>query len=252
MINRPIPPSSLEKDMETEDKDIIDDADGSILRFAWDLIGDARKPNLVARYDYTHRTGSARTEGIYKLDKTNAAQRRLPKGMRWSSSIANLASAAASTSDSSKLLSGGGGASSAVSVSTATATTFAATASSHTAPSGGSSLASSISSIADAGGVGGVAVLDSNTHRGSRIPQRGAGGAAGQSLLSVVAPSEAALLLNNAAAIESQRYHQLKARKKKLKFARSAIHDWGLFALERIEANEMVIEYIGEVIRQKV
>lgn len=48
------------------------------------------------------------------------------------------------------------------------------------------------------------------------------------------------------------KFNQLKARKKRLKFAKSTIHDWGLFALEHIEKNEMVIEYIGEIIRQKV
>lgn len=48
------------------------------------------------------------------------------------------------------------------------------------------------------------------------------------------------------------KFNQLKARKKKLKFARSLIHEWGLFALEKIEQNDMVIEYIGEIIRQKI
>jgi len=38
-------------------------------------------------------------------------------------------------------------------------------------------------------------------------------------------------------------------RKKQLKFARSRIHDWGLFALEPIAADEMVIEYVGQMIR---
>lgn len=37
-----------------------------------------------------------------------------------------------------------------------------------------------------------------------------------------------------------------------MKFAKSPIHDWGLFALEPIEKHDMVIEYIGEIIRQKV
>jgi SET domain len=48
------------------------------------------------------------------------------------------------------------------------------------------------------------------------------------------------------------RLDQLKSRRKLLKFAKSTIHDWGLFAMERIEASEIVIEYIGEIIRQKV
>ncbi|KAH8555751.1 hypothetical protein BGW37DRAFT_478411 [Umbelopsis sp. PMI_123] len=48
------------------------------------------------------------------------------------------------------------------------------------------------------------------------------------------------------------KFNQLKSRKKQLRFAKSPIHDWGLFAQERIDANDMVIEYVGEVIRQKV
>ena len=37
-----------------------------------------------------------------------------------------------------------------------------------------------------------------------------------------------------------------------MQFARSDIHDWGLFALEPIAVNDLVIEYVGELIRQKV
>jgi histone-lysine N-methyltransferase SETD1 len=48
------------------------------------------------------------------------------------------------------------------------------------------------------------------------------------------------------------KFSQLKTRKKRLKFAKSSIHEWGLFALEPIEQNDMVIEYIGEIIRQRV
>ena len=48
------------------------------------------------------------------------------------------------------------------------------------------------------------------------------------------------------------KFNQLKARKKRLRFARSKIHEWGLFALEKIEPNDMVIEYIGEVVAQHV
>jgi SET domain-containing protein len=59
---------------------------------------------------------------------------------------------------------------------------------------------------------------------------------------------------HNAAAAQSDvwKFNQLKSRKKRLKFDKSLIHDWGLFALEAIPANDMVIEYIGEVVRQKV
>ncbi|CAL8274571.1 unnamed protein product [Lota lota] len=46
--------------------------------------------------------------------------------------------------------------------------------------------------------------------------------------------------------------NQLKFRKKKLRFGRSRIHEWGLFAMEAIAADEMVIEYVGQNIRQMV
>lgn len=45
---------------------------------------------------------------------------------------------------------------------------------------------------------------------------------------------------------------QLKARKKRLRFQRSKIHDWGLVAMEPIEADDFVIEYVGELIRPRI
>uniref|UniRef100_K3Z3G4 [histone H3]-lysine(4) N-trimethyltransferase n=1 Tax=Setaria italica TaxID=4555 RepID=K3Z3G4_SETIT len=45
---------------------------------------------------------------------------------------------------------------------------------------------------------------------------------------------------------------QMKARKKRLRFQRSKIHDWGLVALELIEAEDFVIEYVGDLIRKRV
>ena len=48
------------------------------------------------------------------------------------------------------------------------------------------------------------------------------------------------------------RFNQLKKRKKPVRFARSAIHNWGLYAEENIAANDMIIEYVGEKIRQQV
>lgn len=48
------------------------------------------------------------------------------------------------------------------------------------------------------------------------------------------------------------KFNQLKFRKKQLKFAKSAIHDWGLFAMEPIAADEMVIEYVGQMVRPSV
>jgi len=51
---------------------------------------------------------------------------------------------------------------------------------------------------------------------------------------------------------ETMRFNPLQARSKKLRFMKSRIHDWGLFAMEAISADDLVIEYIGEVIRHKV
>merc|ERR1712093_486083 len=47
-------------------------------------------------------------------------------------------------------------------------------------------------------------------------------------------------------------FNQLKKRKKLVKFERSAIHNWGLYAMEDIAMNDMIIEYVGEKVRQQV
>ncbi|KAF7597400.1 histone methyltransferase set1 [Aspergillus hancockii] len=51
---------------------------------------------------------------------------------------------------------------------------------------------------------------------------------------------------------DALRFNQLKKRKKPVRFARSAIHNWGLYAEENITANDMIIEYVGEKVRQQV
>jgi len=48
------------------------------------------------------------------------------------------------------------------------------------------------------------------------------------------------------------RFNQLKKRKKLVKFDRSAIHGWGLYAEENIALGDMIIEYVGEKVRQAV
>ncbi|KAM3611138.1 uncharacterized protein V6R79_013970 [Siganus canaliculatus] len=48
------------------------------------------------------------------------------------------------------------------------------------------------------------------------------------------------------------KFNQLKFRKKRIRFTRSHIHEWGLFAMEPIAADEMVIEYVGQIIRQVI
>lgn len=57
---------------------------------------------------------------------------------------------------------------------------------------------------------------------------------------------------NSSEAADAIRFNQLKKRKKPVKFARSAIHNWGLYAMENISANDMIIEYVGEIVRQQV
>lgn len=61
-----------------------------------------------------------------------------------------------------------------------------------------------------------------------------------------------ALSRGETAAEMTIKFNQLQTRKKHLRFARSPIHDWGLYAMERIARGEMVIEYVGEVIRAQV
>ncbi len=51
---------------------------------------------------------------------------------------------------------------------------------------------------------------------------------------------------------DALKFNQLKKRKKPVKFARSAIHNWGLYAMENIATNDMIIEYVGEKLRQSV
>lgn len=48
------------------------------------------------------------------------------------------------------------------------------------------------------------------------------------------------------------RFNQLKKRKKPVKFARSAIHNWGLYAMENLAKDDMIIEYVGEEVRQQI
>lgn len=47
-------------------------------------------------------------------------------------------------------------------------------------------------------------------------------------------------------------FNDLKNRKKKLIFGKSAIHSWGLYAAEPIEKEDFVVEYLGEYVRKEV
>ena len=50
----------------------------------------------------------------------------------------------------------------------------------------------------------------------------------------------------------SQQYRNMKSAPTRAKVGHSPIHEWGLYATEVLEAGAMVIEYLGETIRQKV
>jgi histone-lysine N-methyltransferase SETD1 len=51
---------------------------------------------------------------------------------------------------------------------------------------------------------------------------------------------------------DAVRFNQLKKRKKFVRFDRSSIHGWGLYAEENISMGDMIIEYVGEKVRQRV
>ena len=57
---------------------------------------------------------------------------------------------------------------------------------------------------------------------------------------------------NGASDGEILKFNQLRTRKKELRFAKSSIHSWGLYSCQNIPKGEMVIEYVGEVVRQQV
>ncbi|KAI9187949.1 histone methyltransferase set1 [Blastocladiella emersonii ATCC 22665] len=73
-----------------------------------------------------------------------------------------------------------------------------------------------------------------------------AGAASDASLAAALDGGDAALLAL------SLSHSALKSRAKRVKIARSGIHAWGLYALEPIDAGDFVIEYVGEIVRQKV
>ena len=50
---------------------------------------------------------------------------------------------------------------------------------------------------------------------------------------------------------EHLKLNSLHFRQKNIQFGKSSIHSWGVFALEEIPAEEMVVEYIGEYIKEK-
>lgn len=62
----------------------------------------------------------------------------------------------------------------------------------------------------------------------------------------------AAVAANNTVESDLFAFNQLRIRKKQLRFARSAIEGYGLYAMETIHAGEMVCEYVGDLVRATV
>eukprot|EP01043_Picozoa_sp_COSAG02_P005601 COSAG02_NODE_152_length_33208_cov_13.316591_41_plen_112_part_00 len=60
------------------------------------------------------------------------------------------------------------------------------------------------------------------------------------------------MLICGLASLAVASLNQLKVRKKRLRFERSLIHEWGLFTQESVMADDVVIEYVGEVIRSQL
>lgn len=124
----------------------------------------------------------------------------------------------------------------------------------------------SMGGVSSGGSSGGG--LGSNGGASSMGAGGASGGVSGGGGCSVSASSSLSSVCNHGAAREARsmqrrlmasndihevfKFSQLKLRKKPLKFSKSDIHEWGLFALEQIGAEEFVIEYVGEVIRQSV
>lgn len=104
-------------------------------------------------------------------------------------------------------------------------------------------------------GGNGSSLSSSNVHGGNHEATRSTGSKTALSRANRAEQRQlAAALIQGTTALSGTalRFNKLKVRKKLITFQRSNIHEWGLFALETIEANEMVIEYVGQAIRQMV
>lgn len=90
--------------------------------------------------------------------------------------------------------------------------------------------------------------LDSQSRRSAQMKQVSRTNRANMRRLASSIANDDPALLN----VDSLKFNQLKNRKKNLRFGRSPIHGWGLFAMQDIPPEEMVVEYVGECIRQAV
>ncbi|XP_037076311.1 histone-lysine N-methyltransferase SETD1-like [Pollicipes pollicipes] len=99
-----------------------------------------------------------------------------------------------------------------------------------------------------------VAALADGRDQGSTVPDQRSKAVTAAAISREARNNQRRILTVLGGETESEllKLNQLKFRKKQLKFGKSAIHDWGLFALEPIAADEMVIEYVGQHVRQSV
>ena len=96
---------------------------------------------------------------------------------------------------------------------------------------------------AEAARIAAAKTISKSTSRSTRVNNR--------RLIADINAQKQALLTSSGEG-DALRFNQLKKRKKPVRFARSAIHNWGLYAEENITANDMIIEYVGEKVRQQV
>jgi len=113
-------------------------------------------------------------------------------------------------------------------------------------PGGAGALAGSGATAAgsSAAGVAAGAGEDGGLAAGSLAAASAGGRRAGRK-------EKLAMLRNHddAGMTDAAKWKNITARTKKLKFGRSKIQGWGMYAVEPIEGEEFIIEYIGEMMR---
>ncbi|KAK9480104.1 hypothetical protein V1514DRAFT_303221 [Lipomyces japonicus] len=189
-------------------------------------------------YYRVNSTGSARTEGYYKIPETEKTEylehrKRLRKKKALDGGNDTTGNSVVNGSSSNGIGTGNGDSTDATRAGTPADVEADGT---DLAGNSGTGLPTTASTDNNTG----PAEVDSTSSRLNRVNNRRL--AADINLQKQMLSSETDVL----------RFNQLKKRKKPVRFARSAIHNWGLYAMENIAANDMIIEYVGEVVRQQV
>jgi histone-lysine N-methyltransferase SETD1 len=47
----------------------------------------------------------------------------------------------------------------------------------------------------------------------------------------------------------SSSYDAVRSRTKQVRFTRSPIHDWGVYSMDKVQKGDIIMEYVGEVVR---